>query len=382
MNRTKVFLVGMICALIMLVSGVYAFTNVSILTIKNEMYTGAVKIEIEEYTISNGKEVLFNEESVSGVLPGQEISLIPRISNIGDDCYIRAKVSYSQEDGSNSTNFKKIRDISSDWLMKDDYFYYKSIVKHEDKIDFFRSLIIPEDIPNEYQGKSILFNISVEAIQSENFKPDFESNSPWKGANVQKASDEVYKIDKVQVSSNAKVEFENGSQKYIEVPENFFGKLGHIVPGDVISHEVKISNTTSDEIECFVSLKKESDISERVSKLLKQLKLTITVDGKVVYDGNLYDVERTSLGKYLNDKTVTAVFTINVPEELSNEYTMLNTSINWMFSVDGKDVVKKEEQPSPQTGDVKIKAALGIFVAAAIGLIIALFADKKLRKEE
>lgn len=381
MNRAKVFLLGIVCTLIMLVSGIYAFTNVSILNIKNEIYTGAVKIGIEEYTISDGKEILYKEENAPEVLPGQEISLIPRISNVGDSCYIRAKVSYSQEDNNNSTNFKKIGEISDEWVIKDNYFYYKPIVKTGEKVDFFKSLIIPEDIPNDYQGKAIFFNISVEAIQADNFKPNFESDKPWDGAVVKKASDEVYKIDKVQVSSNAKVEYENGAQKYINVPDNFFGKLGHLVPGDVISHEVKINNTTSDEVECFVSLKKESEISEKVADLLKQLELKVTVDGKVVYEGSIYNAEKTSLGKYSSKKSATAVFTVKVPEELGNEYSILNTSINWIFSIDGKDVAK-EEVPSPQTGDVKVKVALGIFVVAAIGLIIALFADKKIKKQE
>ncbi|MCR5145864.1 MAG: hypothetical protein K6B70_00725 [Clostridia bacterium] len=379
MNRTKVFLFGIVCTLIMLVSGIYSFTNVSILTIKNEIYTGAVKIGIEEYTISNGKEILYKEENAPTVVPGQEISLIPRISNVGDSCYIRAKVSYSQENNTNSTNFKKIGEISDDWVIKDNYFYYKPVVKTGEKVDFFKSLIIPEDIPNDYQGKSIYFNISVEAIQADNFKPNFESDKPWDGVVVEKASEEVYKIDKVQLSSNAKVEYENSAQKYIDVPDDFFGKLGHLVPGDVITHEVKINNTTSEQVECFVSLKKESDLSDKVVKLLKQLELTITVDDKVVYQGSLYDVERISLGKYWDKKSSKAIFAIKVPEELGNDYSILNTSINWVFSIDGKE---KKAEPSPQTGDVKVKAALGIFVAAAIGLIIALFADKKLKKQE
>lgn len=381
MNRTKVLLLGIVCTLIMLVSGIFAFSNVYILTVKNEVNTGAVKIGIEEYTISNGKEILFNEDDVQSVVPGQEISLIPKISNMGDACYIRAKISYSKENESNSTSFTQIGKMSNDWIVKDNYYYYKTIVQNGEKVDFFKSLKIPEDMTNEYQGKSIIFNITVEAIQAENFTPDFDANSPWKGVAVEKASDETYNIDKVQISSNAKVEYENGAQKYIDVPENFFGKLGHLVPGDNISHEVKINNTTSEEVECFVSLGKEADLSERVTNLLNQLKLSISVDGKIVYEGSLLDVEKTSLGKYLSKKTATAVFTIKVPEELGNEYSTLNTSINWNFSVDGKDI-EKTVVPSPKTGDMKIKVALGIFVAAAIGLIVALFANKRIKNQD
>ena len=79
----------------MCISGIYAFTNISISTIENDINTGAVNIELKQYTTNNnGKEVMYNENEKT-VLPGEVISIIPRVSNLGDSCYIRAKFSYT-----------------------------------------------------------------------------------------------------------------------------------------------------------------------------------------------------------------------------------------------------------------------------------------------
>ena len=79
----------------MCISGIYAFTNISILSVKNDVVIGAINIKLDEYTIdSTGKEVPY-DNSIKDVLPGQTITLIPRIQNLGDSCYVRAKISYT-----------------------------------------------------------------------------------------------------------------------------------------------------------------------------------------------------------------------------------------------------------------------------------------------
>lgn len=382
-SRNKIFLVGVFLTLVMFISGIYAFTNLSILSIKNEINTGAVKIELQEYTVSNGTETLYDESDSEKVMPGQVISLIPRVSNIGDPCYIRAKVSYSKED-SELVNVDRIDNVSDDWIKKGEYWYYKPILQSGKKIDIFKTFTIPTDMPNDYQGKEIQVIITAEAIQADSFKPDFDSESPWNKVKVQKASDDVYKFDKVQMNTNAKIEYENNAQQYIEVPENFLGKLGHLVPGEVVEQDINLNNSTSKEIEYFVTVKKESGLSDKQLNLLKNLKLSISVDNKAVYEGNLYDIDKISLGKYLSKQSDKAKFTVKMPEELGNEYSVLNTSINWLFSVDGKDPVipKKDPEvvPSPQTGDTKIQIALTVFLISAIGLIIVLIVERRVRK--
>lgn len=367
----------------MFISGIYAFTNLSILSVKNEINTGAVKIELEEYSMDSGKETLFEETNYAGVMPGQIISLIPRISNVGAPCYIRAKVLYSDE-GSGLVTVNNLNGVSSDWVNKEGYWYYKPIAKSGEKIDIFKTFTIPTDLPNSYQGKEFQLNVIAEAIQADNFSPDFNSETPWNKVKTEKALDDTYNIDKVQVSKNAKIEYENNAQKYIEVPENFLGNLGYLLPGNIVEQEISLKNTTSDEIEYYVTVNKKSDLSEKQANLLKNLNLVISVDNKMVYEGNLYDGDKISLGKYSAKQTAKAKFTVKVPVEFGNEYSLINTSVNWVFSVNGKDKVIPEKEPevvpTPQTEDTKIQIALSVFLISALGLIIVLIAEKRMRK--
>ena len=74
-SRNKFFIVGAICTLLMLISGIYAFTNISVLNVTNEVNTGAVKISLNEYTVENGNESLYNQ-SEDIVFPGIVITFL------------------------------------------------------------------------------------------------------------------------------------------------------------------------------------------------------------------------------------------------------------------------------------------------------------------
>ena len=86
MNK-KVLLIGIVCFLIMGISGIYALTT-SVYEL-NPFSTGIINIDVTDYTInaSNNEELYIDGERVVDL--GDEISLIPRISNLGDKCYIR-----------------------------------------------------------------------------------------------------------------------------------------------------------------------------------------------------------------------------------------------------------------------------------------------------
>ena len=55
-------------------SSIYAFTEVSVV---NNFSTGIVDIELDEYTIEDGKEKKW-ENNIKDVLPGDDIYKIPR----------------------------------------------------------------------------------------------------------------------------------------------------------------------------------------------------------------------------------------------------------------------------------------------------------------
>ena len=99
----------------MSISGIYALTNQ---TPNGIFSTGRVDIKIQTYQINEQNEEIAYEEPSKRVAPGDVISLIPKIVNLGENCYVRFKVDYVDEntdfvDYSTglSDNFKKVRRI-------------------------------------------------------------------------------------------------------------------------------------------------------------------------------------------------------------------------------------------------------------------------------
>ena len=88
-RKKRLFFLGILLFIVMLISGIYAL-NKEIITTESGISTGAVDIKIEEY---NGNTQPFDEDG-SYVMPGDEIVLIPRVNNLGVDCYLRAKIEY------------------------------------------------------------------------------------------------------------------------------------------------------------------------------------------------------------------------------------------------------------------------------------------------
>ena len=367
----------------MCISGIYAFTNLSIVSVENEMNTGAVNIELKEYTINQDeKEVLYDEYAQS-VLPGEVISLIPRITNLGEECYIRAKVSYTNADNKLVSADNNIKQESDNWIKCGEYWYYKLVVNSGENIDIFKSLQIPVDISNEYQGKPINLNITTEAVQAKNFQPDFDSDLPWKNINAKKATNEIYHTDKVQLNSNVKIEYENNADYYINISDDFFGELSFIMPGDVITEEVVIENNSSNKIEYFVSTDKIFAVSEKASELLNKLHLIIKVDEEIIYNEKLFKIDNLSLGKFEKNSSAKLKFIVTVPEDLENEYSALNATLKWNFSMNVEENVESpEEKPKdeqvqePQTGDIKTIIIFTIFFISAIGLIVSIILEK------
>lgn len=370
----------------MCISGIYAFTNTSILKVKNEVNTGAIRIDLKEYTIIDGQELIYTD-SEKTVMPGQIISLIPRVSNIGDSSYIRTKLSYTSEnEGLIQVSDDNVEGMNSNWIKKGDYWYYKNIVNPNENVDVFSSFRIPVDVPNEFQGNSIYLNIAVEAVQADNFTPDFNSESPWHGITTE-ASNTTYQSDLIQINPSAVVEYSNNANLYISVPEDFFTELGHIVPGDSITEEVTIKNTKDVITKYYLSTEGVEGVTEKGLELLDKLQLKIVANDKVIYNGKANKIENELLGEYKPNGTGKLSFTITVPSELGNEFADLSSMIRWHFSVGEGDAIPEPEpepepEKTPQTGDTKFMIAITTFFIATIGLVIVLVLERKQKNTE
>ena len=114
-------------------SSIYAFTEVSVV---NNFSTGIVDIELDEYTKEDGKEKKW-ENNIKDVLPGDDIYKIPRISNHGNDCYVRAYVHFVDT----PLDVTCLKGMSDNWILAEDgYLYYKEILETGKSVDLFQGI--------------------------------------------------------------------------------------------------------------------------------------------------------------------------------------------------------------------------------------------------
>lgn len=99
----------------MTISGIYALTNNIIVTSGNILTTDSVNIDLKEYLVDTSqKENLYNGENIT-VYPGSEISIIPKITNLGSRCYVRAKFDFKVDEELIEDSNNHIFDIPNNW---------------------------------------------------------------------------------------------------------------------------------------------------------------------------------------------------------------------------------------------------------------------------
>lgn len=390
----------------MCISGIYALTNNVIVSSEHILTTSAVNIELKEYLIDSSKnEKQFNGENIV-IFPGSSIPLVPKVINLGANCYIRAKLNIEIDNDIINNIDDSILGISDKWKKYGDYYYYDSIINSGEAVEIFNSVNFPNNLPEIYQGKNIRVKIVAEAIQSKNFNPDYTLQDPWNNVKIEKCVDNTYKVSQENnISSITEIKYANNAEKYIEVSENFFGNLNEIVPGDNIEEVIKIKNKTETTTEYFYSIEVSENINDAEKELLEKCNLTVIKnDTETIYSDSLLNYKNNSLGKFNPKEEATIKFIISVPEELDNKFSELKTKFRWNFSVQYEDenIQNEEEKPeektedepkednldkviknitnSPKTGDFKFDLSLTIFFISAIVLIIVLFLENRIKK--
>lgn len=120
---------------VLLGSGTYVYARPET-SVTNHFSTGVVDINLDEYelTANGGEEPFRDYTGKKGenplIMPGDDISKIPRITNDGNDCYVRAKLEFS---GTDVDLEKELYGFPSGWEKHDDgYYYYKNILNTGD----------------------------------------------------------------------------------------------------------------------------------------------------------------------------------------------------------------------------------------------------------
>ena len=353
---------------------IYGMTSVEV---TNEFQTGIVDIRLEEFQKVNDKEEAWEDNPT--VLPGDTISKIPRIFNDGNDCYVRAKLTFRDTAELNDAH---LFGISDKWLKADDgYYYYTEILPHGEDVDIFEGLNIPEDFAQKEEGEPFYIDIDVDAIQSKNFTPQFDLAKPWGDIEILACGKEgQYDISTFKQADDESfsVVYQGKAKKLVKNADDFFGNFPYLIPGDTYSDTLELENDSANEIKLYFRSSAE-DVSELLDKI--QLKITTEIAGKkvVFYEGDLRAEDLSKdviLGRIPAGKDGKFHFEIYVPHELNNQFSISSSFVKWIFST--------EEIDNPKTGDnsqlVLWTSSAGLALSGLI-LVNTLLAKKKKTEE-
>lgn len=235
------------CLLTVLLFGILTIQAMTETRVTNPVHTGVVDIDLSEYQVNEkGEEELWQDNPT--VLPGMTISKIPRISNLGYDCYVRAKMDFDIEGMDQS-----YQELGEGWFLGEDgYYYCKKVLHHGDSTDIFQSIKIPEDFPQELEETQFHLDIKADAIQSKNFTPDFESKQPWGTVEIQDCQETgPYEINTVTRKDALQVVYQGESKKLFADPDNFFVNFSDVMPGDTYQDQAR-GNFLLEEQEEFI----------------------------------------------------------------------------------------------------------------------------------
>lgn len=351
-------------------AGAYAYYS-DIAAVTNHITLGDVNIVLREYTIRNGKETAY--ENPVQILPGDSVSKIPKITNYGEPCWIRARITYENNRGDlEGFSDGNISGISSDWVKRGEYYYYTRILGRMETVTLFSGVTVPWQWTESHSEQELAVGIRTDAIQSSHFSPDFHAMSPWGDQEIELCVHEVNGVETERKKDVLlSVEFEGSSHKLVAVPDDFFRNFQSAMPGDTLKDYAEIFNTTSKSAELFFHTGLVCQREDRMN-LLKKLGLTIDMDGKKIYSGNLMALEladEVSLGVFSPGKRGILNFTVTVPPDLGNDYALRDTMVKWFFTVYEKEpegasplaksptvteppeIRSPERTTSPKTGD-------------------------------
>lgn len=354
------------------------------LTVENHVQTGDINIKLEEYQKNaDGKESKYTYDGY--VLPGDNISKIPRITNLAQPCYIRILLTFPPPENTQllGLSVDNLRGFSDSWIASGEYYYYPTALNTGDTLDIFQSVQIPSDYENEYAQQELQISIQVDAIQSQNFSPDFSSQTPWGNQIIEIcAHNQREPIIKNPYASHY-VEYEGNSHKLVTASKDFFSNLGQMMPGDTLTDELLLKNTTSSDAELFFRTELPDDLSEESLSLLEKIRLEIYLESELLYRGNLKAPalgKNHSLGIYKSGESKNLTFKLHMPESLTNAYALRETSIKWIFSIKNKEL-SISTPPPVKTGDTAVIAPyVTLFIVSLF--LLGSFAIMNRKKED
>ena len=356
-SKKRLFLLGLFLFFVMFISGIYSISE-ELNDTTSGLSTGAVDIEIVEYNQDNQP---FDQDGTM-VMPGDEIILIPRVNNLGIDCYLRAKIEYTINNEVFSVTDYIEGDYSS-WTKNGDYYYYGSVFPKRGSVDLFNKLNIP-NLSSAYNGKLVIVHIVVEAIQAKNF------DGNWDDVTIKESIDRAYDIN---YDGESSVIYEDNTNHHITLDNGFFDRLGNMLPGDKVSETINLLNSSNLTCEYYLSIDYDNLTTQELALLGKMKLLIKKQNGDILVDSNLADQNKHGLGIFESGEGDNYTIEVSLPSNIDNDFSRLFAKITWRFSY---DILEDHYEPVPITGD-NIDVSITVFLTSALGFLVVLFIWKR-----
>ena len=307
----------------------YGAARVYSTEVENRIGTGDVRITLEEYELDAlGREIPYQDGK--RVVPGQRISKIVKVGNRAETAWIRAGVEYADAEGMTDDHLE----LESGWVRRGAYFYWTQPVQRGEEICLFRNIRIPSEWDESRSEQSFSLTVTAQAIQADNFQPDFQGEDPWFGVPIEACGHGESEGGGEPGNQEFAIVFENGSEGFVRTGEDFFGNFSQLMPGDEVTDSVEIGNRYGRNIGIYFRTE-IPDQEEKAKELLEKVELTIRNGGKEIYRGAL-GAEGLRDGVCLAEnlakgETVDLSYELRMPRELNNAWALREAGVRWIF---------------------------------------------------
>lgn len=170
--------IAALCVILMLtaIGGTLAYFTTEG-TATNVITSGNINIELQETAVTEDGQTIMFEDSQErfGVMPGDKVSKIVRVKNIGDnDAYVRVRITKSIElaEGVQDTPDEGLISMdfnTENWIEKDGWHYYcKPLVPGATTEPLFNNVLFDTKMGNMYQNSTAIVQVDVQATQVKN----------------------------------------------------------------------------------------------------------------------------------------------------------------------------------------------------------------------